>query len=136
MEVPLNEIDAIAIDRVHKLLRLAFRLAPRHNAPNLLFPRGIEKHAKSFRVILKKMLRSPSNDDALSGAGRVPDDTLRQLHDRLTVDEIQLVGVDAALIAPAQERFEKAVIERIVPLLAHLHNSLGAAREPGDLLGQ
>ena len=42
VEVALDEIDAIAIDCVHKLLRFPFRLAARHNAPNLVFPRGIE----------------------------------------------------------------------------------------------
>ena len=57
--------------------------------------------------------------------GGMLDDPLGNLQDAFAVDQLELVGVDAAFVAAAQERFEEAVVQRIGALLATLDDCFG-----------
>src|SRR5580704_630811 len=82
------------------------------------------------------MLRSSSDDDAISRLRRVQNDALCELNNAFAIHQVQLVRVDASLVTPAQKRFEEPVVERIVSLLSTLNLGLGAICQAGDLLRQ
>ena len=82
------------------------------------------------------MLRASADDDGVASFRGVQDDTLGNLQDAFAVDDVELMGVEAAFVAPAQKRFEEAVVERIGLFLANLDDGFGTIREPRDLFGE
>jgi len=82
------------------------------------------------------MLGAAADDDTVAGVGDLQNDFLGDAKDALAVNDFELVGIDAAFEAAAQEGFEEAVIERIVFFFAALDDSLRAIGETGDFFGE
>jgi hypothetical protein len=136
VKVLLNEIGALSIHRVHKLLGFLVTLAAVDQAPHLVLPASIKKDPKGVSVVSEKMLGSSADNDAISFFGGMLDDALGNPQDALAIDELELVGVDASLVTSAQEGFEEAVVQRIGVFFTALDNRLGTIGQASDLFGE
>src|SRR5712675_790270 len=66
-EIPLDEISAFPIHRIHQFLCFILALAARKQTMNLVFSRSIQKHAESIWPASEKVLRSTSDDYRIPG---------------------------------------------------------------------
>src|SRR5579871_828909 len=128
----LNKLGAFLVYGIHQILCVLFGLAARNEAVHLVFPRSIKKKAQRVFPVLQKLLRSTPHDHAIPSVRRVLDHAPGKSHDRLAVHKIQLVRIDAAFIASAQEGFKQPVIQRISSLFAHFDHGFGAIGQPGN----
>src|SRR5215472_7902082 len=64
------------------------------------------------------------------------DNPPRDFHNGFTIDEVELMSIDTALVAAPQERLEQPVIERVGSFLAPFDYGLRAICEARDLLGK
>ena len=136
VEILLDEIGALAVNSIHQQLGVLLTLAASQEAPHFIISRSVKKHAQRVWAFPEKLLRASSNDDGVSGLSGVLNDPFRDLQNAFAVDYVELVGIQATFITPAQKRFEQPVVEWIVALLSNLNDGFGAIRKPGDLLGQ
>jgi len=105
-EILLDEIHALAVYRVHELQRFGLTLAAGQEAPHFVFSRSVEKHAQGVRAVAEKMLCSPSDDDRVSGLSGMLHNALGKLQNCFAVDQVELVGIEAAFVTSAQKGFE------------------------------
>ena len=136
VEILLDEIDALAVDGIHELLGFLGILAASQQAAHFIFPGSVKKYTQGIRAVPEKMLRPPADDDRVAGFRGVLNDPFGKFQNAFAVDHVELVGIQAAFITPAQEGFEESVVHGIRAFLANLDDGLGAVGKPGDLLGQ
>ena len=136
MEILLNEIGALAIDGIHALLSFFLSFAASHEAPHFVFSWSVKKHSQRVLAVPEKMLRASSDDDRVSGLRHVLHHTPGNLRNTFAVNQVELVGIEAAFITAAQKGFEKPVVEWVGFLLPVRHDGLGTIGQPRDLLGE
>ena len=93
VEVFLDEIRAFPINRIHELLRFTRALAARKQTTELVFSRTIKKHAQRVRPGAKKMLRSPSDNDGISGLRGVLNNPFGNFQNAFAVHYVQFVRI-------------------------------------------
>src|SRR5665213_995269 len=103
MKIFVDEVSAFAIHGIREFLGFLLRLAARQQASYLIFHRGIQKYTECVGTILKKKLRSSSDNHAVSRARCMPDNTLCHLQNVFAIDQVQFVRIDASLVTAAQE---------------------------------
>src|ERR1700722_3768763 len=103
VEILLQKISALPINRIHKLFGIFLAFAAGHEAPQFIFSGSIEKHPQRVRAVSEKLLRPPSDDDGVSCFRGVLNDTLCNFQNTFGVDQVELVSIEASLITPAQE---------------------------------
>jgi len=84
-EILLDEIGALTVDSIRKLLGFLFALAASQEAPHFIFSRSIKKHTQCVWAVPEKMLRPPSDDDGVSGFSGVLNDPFRNLQNGFAV---------------------------------------------------
>jgi hypothetical protein len=75
VKIFLDELDALAINGIDELLGVLLGFAASQQAAHFFFPGSVEKDTQGVLTASKKMLRSSSHDDGVSGFCDVLNDT-------------------------------------------------------------
>jgi len=136
VEILLDESRALAIDDVHRLLSVLLACALRDQAANLRLSWRIEENPKGIVSVTEKMLRSSTDDDAVSFGRRLLNHVLSDALDTVRIEQLQTVNIQTAFEAAPQDGFKEPIVKRVDPLLAGFDLGLLAVAKPGNLTGQ
>jgi len=89
-------------------MSFVLRLAASQQTPYFVLCGSIEKHTQGVVPVSQKVLGTSSDYDTISGFGRSQHDALGHLQNAFAIDNIQLVGIDAAFITASQKGPEEA----------------------------
>src|SRR5580700_696145 len=88
-EILGDEISSFLVNGVHKLDGFLLAFASTDHPAYFFFPGGIKKDTQHILAVSEEMLRSSSNDNAVSGARGMLDNFLRKFENAFAVDHFQ-----------------------------------------------
>src|SRR5262245_46936666 len=112
-EILLDELCALLVHRSDESDRFRPIGSTLREPPDFLFRRRIEEDVKRILTILQKERGAAADENAVAFIGGGVDDTLREAEDRVGVQQLQAVNIEASFEAASQERFQQPIVERI-----------------------